>query len=92
MDLKIEKQIDELNIEKWTFYVQENKIYLDTYYRLTKETKKKRNYKTVCFYNRLRVKESSISESEVPFSEEFKKEVIEKFTSQLKVLKWSEKH
>ena len=42
------------------------------------------------FYDRLSTRNSNIQESDVPFNDDIKKEVIEKYCSTIVCKKWSE--
>jgi hypothetical protein len=87
----IEKQIDELTIERFEFYQTENKLYLDKYFIMKRENTRKRNYNTVVRYDRLRERDNTITEAEVPFTDEIKTQAINQFTNSIKCLKWSER-
>ena len=89
--MEIEKQIDELTIEKWRFSFIDRNIYLESYYILQKESKRHKNYRTLKMYERLRKRDSNIEESEVPFTDELKQEALNQFVSKIKILKWSER-
>ena len=91
MQILIENQIDELTTEQWYFYQTENRLYLDKYYLMKREDKKKRNYRVVKRYDRLMERDSTLTEAEVPFTEEIRKSAIKKYSDMLQCLKWSEK-
>jgi hypothetical protein len=88
----IEKQIDELTVERFEFYHTENKLYLDKYLLKKRENTRMRNYRLKLKYDRLNVRDSSLEESEVPFTEEIKAEAIKQFVDSIKCLKWSERY
>jgi hypothetical protein len=90
--IEIEKKIDELTIEKWIFrYINEN-LYLDNYVILQRESNRHKKFKTLKMYDRLMTRHNSIEESEVPFNDELKAEVLNKYMSTIKVIKWSERN
>lgn len=74
----------------YQFYFSEGTLYLDSYTKFEKATKKS-GYKMKGFYDRLRERDSDITESEVPFTDAIKAMAFKEFTSQLSVKKWSEK-
>jgi hypothetical protein len=90
--IRFEHRIDELTIEKWEFYQTDNNIYLDGYVVLMRESTLKRNYtKVLKRYDRLMERDSTIKESEVPFTDEIRKEAIKQFTDTIRCIKWSER-
>jgi hypothetical protein len=89
--MEIEKQIDELTIEKWRFRFIDRNIYLESYYILQKESKRHKNYRTLKKYERLSKRDSNVEESEVPLTDELKQEALNQFVSKIKILKWSER-
>lgn len=89
--MEIEKQIDELTLERWRFSFIDRNIYLESYYVLQKESKRYRNYRILKKYERLSKRDSNTEESEVPFTDELKAEALNQFVSTIKVLKWSER-
>lgn len=89
MDVK--KQIDELTIEQWTFYINGYNIYLDTYSLLKRKSIKHRKYNVVKHYSRLFKRDSTIDEKDIILSDSFKKEILEEYNKKLRVIKWSEK-
>jgi len=90
--LIVEKVIDELTIETFEFYQTENKLYLDKYFIRKRESRRKRNYHAVIRYDRLSERDSTITEAEVPFTDEIKAMAIKQFTDSVKCLKWSERY
>ena len=87
----IEKQIDELTKEKFTFTIFNNNILvLDSYYYLSRENTRKRTWNTVRNYERLSGRSSRITLEQVPFTEEIKKEILEQYVKTLKVMTWTE--
>jgi hypothetical protein len=74
----IEKQIDELTKERFSFTVfNDNILVLDSYYFLSRENTRKRNYNRVKRYDRLSGRDSNITIEQVPLTEEIIKEVSE---------------
>ena len=90
--MEIERTIDDLTIERWTFIILQNNIYLNSYVLLQKESKSKRNFNILMKYDRIFNRNSTIKESEVPFTNELKQDVLNKYISTIKVLKWSDKN
>lgn len=74
--------------EEYTFYLNDNVLWLDTYV-----VKKKEGRKTISveYYDRLREQNSNIKEKDVPLTDEIKKEAIENFINKLSVKKWYER-
>jgi hypothetical protein len=89
--MEIEKQIDELTLERWRFSFIDRNIYLESYYMLQKESKRHRNYRVLKKYERLSKRDSNTEESDVPFTDAIKQEALNQFVSNIKVLKWSER-
>lgn len=87
----VKKQIDELTVEEFDFYVSGTDLYLDRYLLLKKENKKKRKYSVLKLYSRLMLRDSTIKEDQVPLTDEIKAEAIKQFTDSIKCLKWSER-
>lgn len=87
----IEKQIDDLTVERWRFSFLYGTIFLDGYCLLQKENKRKRNFVVLKKYDRTISRDNTIPESEVPFTDELKNEALSKFVSTIKVLKWNER-
>ena len=89
--MEIEKQIDELTLERWRFSFIDRNIYLESYYVLQKESKRHRNYRVIKKYERLSKRDSNTEECDVPFTDAIKQEALNQFVSNIKVLKWSER-
>jgi hypothetical protein len=87
----IEKHIDELTIERFEFYQTENKLYLDKYFVMKRESTRKHNYNTAVRYNRLNERDSTITEAQVPFTDEIRTQAIKLFADSIVCLKWSER-
>jgi len=92
MSVTLTKQIDELTIEEYTFHFMDNNILFLNTYRLAKKEKRQRFHRTIKSYDRLRERDSTMTEDEVPFTPEIRQEAIDVFTKQIKCLKWSEKY
>ncbi|MEB3150553.1 MAG: hypothetical protein VKL60_16265 [Sphaerospermopsis sp.] len=90
--MEIQKQIDELTFEKWRFtFMDGSRIYLDGYSLLQKESKRHKTFKVLKYYDRLSSRDSTMLESEVPFTDELKQQALSQFVSKIKVLRWSER-
>ena len=87
----IQKQIDELTEERFEFYQTENKLYLDKYFVSKRESTRKRNYHPIVRYDRLRERDNTITEDQVPFTDEIKAQAIKQYVDSIKCLKWSER-
>lgn len=90
------KKLDPLTKENWEFIVIGNNIYLDSYQLINYATTRKRNGGVVKWYSRLqhsinKYSLNLIKSDEVPLTDEIKKEVLEKYLSKLKVIRWEEK-
>lgn len=90
--MEIVKQIDELTQEVWNFWFNNGNLYLDRYFLKKREDKKKRVYRNIKTYDRIFSRNNNIEEDEVPLPEEIKQEALRLFTSNIKVLKWSERN
>ena len=94
--ISIEKNLDPLTKERWEFLLFETDIVLDRYELGHRENTRKRSWGIVKLYSRLthginRYGNNLIGEEDVPLTEEIKKEVLEKFISKLKVIRWGER-
>jgi len=81
---------DDLTQEVFSFWVSDTKLFLDTY-SLQKRGTKYKKFVAEKYYSRLSGRDSNLTENEVPFTEEIKKQAIDRFVSQLTCLKWSER-
>lgn len=88
--MTVEKQIDELTKEQFSFWVKDNTLVLDSYYLFSRENKSKRKYNFVKRYERLSHRNSSMTLQEVPLTEEIKTEVLQEYFKILKVMTWEE--
>lgn len=86
----IEKQIDELTKEWFTFWVNGNLIILSTYFLLSRENTRKRTYTAIKKYDRLYERDSNITLEEVPLTQEIREEVLSEHVKSLKVMTWAE--
>jgi len=89
--MRIEKQINELEKEVWSFTVINNNIFLNGYDYMTKESKRHRKYSSVKKYDRIMKRVCSIQESEVPFTDEIRQQAINEYIKTINCLKWSER-
>lgn len=89
--MQIEKQIDNLTIERWRFIFLDKTLYLDGYTLLQRDSLRHKNYKVVKNYDRIMSRDNTIQESEVPFTDDIKTEALNQFISTIKVIKWSER-
>lgn len=92
MNQRISLDIDTGELTKITydFYFMDGTLYLDSYREWEKPTKRS-GYKLKGNYDRLRERDSSIKESEVPLGDEIKAQAMKEFISKLSVKRWSEK-
>lgn len=90
----VEKQIDKLTIERYEFYLTENKLYLDKYFIKKREGTKKHNYNIDWskYYNRVNQRDSTITEAQVPFTDDIKVLAIKQYVDSIKCIKWSERY
>jgi len=87
----VERIKDELTKEIWYFTLIRETLFLDGYQLLKKDSTRMRKYSTVKVYNRLMKRESTMEESEVPFTDEIKKEALQKYFETIDVCRWSER-
>lgn len=89
---QIEIKKDDLNMEDYDFYYFDDKkiLVLDTYRKMSRQTKR-HGWKVDSYYSRLRERDSSLKEQEVPLTEEIKKMAFDKFVSEIKVMTQSER-
>lgn len=90
--MEIEKKIDELTIQRWRFIYIMGNIYLNYYVILQKESKRHRNYKTLKLYDRIMTRNNTLTEDQVPLSDDLKAEVMSLFTKNIKVMKWGQRN
>lgn len=86
--------IDDLTRKLYTFYVDGETLYLDTYSEQTRKTKRS-GWNTGKFFSRLSGRDSNMMESEIELDERLRKDVLaaylKELTAKLVVLKWSER-
>ena len=89
----VEKRIDELSVETFEFYQTDNKLYLNRYYinRRVDANKRKYNIDRSTYYYRLMERDSTLTEAEVPLTDEIKAQAIKQYVDSIKCLKWSER-
>ena len=83
---------DELTKETWNFTLLGETLFLDAYQLRKRENTRKRKYSAIKKYYRLGRKESTIEESEVPFTDEIKKEALQRYFETIDCRRWSERH
>jgi Fe-S cluster biosynthesis and repair protein YggX len=89
--MTIERIKDELTKEAWDFTLIRDTLFLNGYQLLKRESTRKRKYIAVKKYDRLQKRNSNIEESEVPFTNEIKKEALGKYFEKIDVRRWSER-
>ena len=90
--MRVERIKDELTKEVWDFTLLRGTLFLDSYQLLKRENTRKRKYLVIKKYNRLFERDSNIEESEVPFTEEIKKEALQRYFATIDCLRWSERN
>ena len=90
----VERRINQLSVETFEFYQTGEKLYLDKYYIMKRENERKRKYITdkSKYYNRIMERHSTITEDQVPFTDEIKALAIKQYVDSIKCLKWSERY
>jgi hypothetical protein len=89
--MTIERINDELTKEIWDFTLIHDTLFLNGYELLKKESTRKRKYTAVQRYDRLQRSNSNIEESQVPFTDEVKKEALRAYFETIDVRRWSER-
>jgi len=82
--------VDELNRNVWSFYFMNHTLFLDSYSKERRESKRHK-FKAIKKYERLFHRGRAIEEAEVPMPDWVKEEAIKQFTEAITVKKWSEK-
>lgn len=82
---------DELTKELWGFTLIRNTLFLDKYELLQRESTRKRKWNDVKKYDRLMSRYSTMEDSEVPLTDDVKKEALERYFESIDCRKWSEK-
>lgn len=88
--MTIEKQIDELTKEQFSFGIFNNVLVLNSYNLSLKEDKTKRKYNITKCYDRLYTRNSTITLEQVPLTEEIKNEAKLEYIKTIKVMTWKE--
>lgn len=82
---------DGLTTEKWRFCLCfDTQIILDEYRVLRLPTKRHKVPVLVAEYSRLRERDSTLTESQVPWPEDVREEALQKLLTQFQVVRWSE--
>jgi hypothetical protein len=87
----IERIKDELTKETWNFTLIRDTLFLNGYELLKRESTRKLKYTAVQRYDRLQSRNSNIEESQVPFTDEIKKEALRTYFETIDVRRWSER-
>lgn len=89
----VERRIDELKVETFEFYQTDNKLYLDRYFISKREDVNKRKYNIdrANYYYRLMERDSTLTEAQVPLTDDIKAQAIKQYVDSIKCLKWSER-
>jgi hypothetical protein len=90
--MQVIRKIDELTIEEWIFSFINGNIILNSYQLKQRQDKAQRKYRTIKNFNRFFGRDSNIEELNVPFPDDVKKEALEQFVSDIKVLKWGDRN
>lgn len=89
--IEIDIKLDELTYEQFIFRFFDNVLYLDGYYVNKRETTKHRKYNIIKQYSRLSNRYDTLTESEVPLTDEIRQRALNEFFSTIKCLTWSER-
>lgn len=89
--MRIERTKDELTKEYWDFLLIRETLFLNGYALLKRESTRKRKHIAVKKYDRLDSRNSNIEESQVPFTNEIKKEALERYFETIDCRRWSER-
>jgi len=88
--MTIEIKIDDLNKEVYRFWENGTHLVLDSYNLLNRENKRKQKWTYLKTYERLSDKQSTLSENEVPLTDEVKELILDEYIKLLSVKTWSE--
>ena len=88
--MTIEIKIDDLNKEVYRFWENGTHLILDSYYFLSRETKRKQKWNYLKVYERLSSRGTNMIESEVPFSDEVRKLALDEYVKLISVKTSSE--
>ena len=89
--MTIERVKDELTKETWDFTLIRDTLFLNGYQLLKRENTRRRKYSAIKKYDRLQSRNSTIEESQVPFTDEIKKEALDRYFETIDVRRWSER-
>jgi hypothetical protein len=83
------RQIDSLHQEQWYFYYDDSNqvLYLNKYYLMYRETTRHK-WKTEKKYDRIDSRYSTLTQSEVPFSEDIKAQALQEYIQGIAVRLW----
>ena len=79
---------DGLTVETWRFCVIDTRIILDDYRKVVRQSRRHKNGTVTGHYNRLSARESTLTETNVPWSDEIAKEALNLFVQTLRVGRW----
>jgi len=88
MNITIREDIDSLNYQEWSFWVDGYNFWLDEFTVFTKENSRKKKYEKSKSYNRILNRSNTLTVDEVVIPEHIAKQVVEKFTNRIEVKKW----
>lgn len=74
--------IDDLTRKRYTFYVDRDTLYLDTYSEQTRKSKRS-GWNRSKFFSRLSARDSNMKENEVEFGEQLRNDVLTAYLKQL---------
>lgn len=89
-NIEVERNIDEFNKEKFSFYYNDYILYLDSYELFNRKTKK-HSFKRIKWYSRLYTRDCNLKESDVVLSEDIINMAKNEVISRLEVKFWNEK-
>ena len=89
--MRFEIKINELKKEVWDFTLIRETLFLNGYSLQEKESKRHRKYQTTKRYDRLMGRNSTIKESEVPFTDEIKQKALQTYFETIDCKRWSER-
>lgn len=86
----VDIKIDELSYVRWTFWFTTNILYLDSYIIFVRESTRHK-YRAVNGYQRLFARNTvfKMNVEDVPLTDDIKKQALDTFMSQIKVMKWN---
>jgi hypothetical protein len=90
--MRIEKEINELEKEFWSFTLIGSTLYLNEYRLLIRESTRHRKYRSIKVYDRLMKRNSTIEEHEVPFTNQLKQDALEAYFKTIECALWSERN